>query len=369
LVDEETGLDINFSDYNSLKFYVPDSNTVFDFNLNNTKNYTWYDFAGRTGYLEIIYSDSVNTRINKYFNSTILATDFANTDGKIRICVAKRQQFYQQIFVSITSVPVVLYNETADCYSIASYTEYSYSNRYGLQATTINRPYKIYTITNGILAILTNLDGSLESQIDLDAIGFNTTDIEIIVGYDNLAFVPLLNTETGVYDTNILQIYFQSYHNDYVSTNLKIYENTTLLYETTQDVNANEFVLNWDWNAFNFTDENIIKIVVTGTKADGTTKTTTEYFTVYGAEYTTNKDPTFIAIMTMLFFLFGITITTVNKTFGWIGIIVCIISMAISLMALPGMFYIAMLQGGLFICFLYIILNAGTSPGTTRGMR
>jgi hypothetical protein len=367
LVDEETGLDINFSDYNSLKFYVPDSNTVFDFNLNNTKNYTWYDFIGRTGYLEIVYEDG--TRINKYFNSTILATDFANSDGKIRICVAKRQQFYQQIFVSITSVPVVLYNETADCYSIASYTEYSYSNRYGLQATTINRPYKIYTITNGILAILTNLDGSLESQIDLDAIGFNTTDIEIIVGYDNLAFVPLLNTETGVYDTNILQIYFQSYHNDYVSTNLKIYENTTLLYETTQDVNANEFVLNWDWNAFNFTDENIIKIVVTGTKADGTTKTTTEYFTVYGAEYTTNKDPTFIAIMTMLFFLFGITITTVNKTFGWIGIIVCIISMAISLMALPGMFYIAMLQGGLFICFLYIILNAGTSPGTTRGMR
>jgi hypothetical protein len=209
--------------------------------------------------------------------------------------------------------------------------------------------------------LLAPINGAIENTYNLDAISFNQQAVTITVGQDNLTFTP------GLPDTNTLNIYFKSFKGLYTSTTLTIYNGDTQLFTITEDANANEFDLLWAYTAYNLTDQNMLKIIIQGTNLDGTITTLTEYFNILGEEFIGNKDPSFIAIIAILFFLFGITMMAVGKTFGWFGLIICIASMAISLMAIQT-YWILMVEGGLFICFLYILLSGGL-VNTFGGMR
>lgn len=322
---------------------VPDTETAYNFEIT-------YNNAG----LEVKYKKEINLSLIDDTNS--------------RICVAPLQNFYEQIFTSTKEKQIIVYLPISDCYTLAGnlrniYQEGQFNNVY-----TINKTYQAYTFdSDGTQTFLAWVNGGSEYSHNLDAIEINKEEINIVAGYDTLAFVPLLDS-SGT-DLNILQIYFLSYYGNYTNTNLKIYDDlNTLIYEITEDINANEFVLNWDWNAYRFTDENLLQIIIVSSLGDGTTETFTEYFNISGNEFIESKDPTFIAIMTILFFLFGITLTSVGRTFGWFGIVICIASMAISVMALPGAFFIPLIQAGLFICFLFIFLNGGATKPVIRGL-
>lgn len=344
LVDEENGNDLNRSDFNSLKFYIADSNTIFDFNASNTNQYDWYDFAGHTAYLEIVYMDSANTRTNKYFNSDILATDFANSDGSIRICVAKYQQFYQQIFVSTTETPIILYNQVADCYGAASYTEYAYGNALGLQATTINRPYTVYTILNGAYTSLSSLDGSLASVINLDALVFDQQKSSVSISNDSVSFGRIFYDNNSTYDENILQIHYVNLNSENASVTLKVYKaDGNNFYSYTETASPNDFTLNWFFGGYGLTDANMLRLVVTKTLTAGGTKNHTIYFNISGTAKTGVLDAIVAIVFAMLLMLAGLTMFSTPYSLGWLGILLTLIAIGVLALA-PSFWYIQLFQ-------------------------
>jgi len=374
LVNENNGVALTTADFNGdatkhikkIIIYDINGNFIYDFNASSTTTYA-IDLNNLTSAynIEITYNNSgLDVTYKKEFNFNYIY------DINTRVCIAPLQNFFEQIFTSVQEKKIVVYLPTSNCYSLAANLRNIYQQGQFNNVYTINKTYQAFTTdSDGIKTFLAWVNGGSEYSHDLDAIEFNKQDLEIVVGYDTLAFNPLINAVTNKYDENILQIYWKSYYGKYVSTNLRIFnsDGNVLLYELTEDINANEFTLNWDWNAYNFTDENTLKIIVIGTTVDGTKTTTTQYFNVLGQEYIGTQNPTFIAAMILIFFLFGITLTSIGKTFGWIGIIVCVICMAISVMALPGHYWISLLQAGLFICFLYIILNGGGTQSYSTG--
>jgi hypothetical protein len=335
LVDEETGLDINRSDYNALKFYIPDLNIVFNFKDQNTNSYDWNDFAGKIAFLEIIYPDE--TRINKYFNSEILATG-------AKICVAKYQQFYQQIFVSTNNkTPVVLYNQTADCYSTASYTDQTYGSGFGVQAYSINRPYIIYTISNGVFTSLSNMDGSLASIINLDALEFNLTKTSLTVSNDQVSFGRIFYTATNTYDENILQIRYVNFNNENSSITLKIYKDSNNFFTQTETTSPNDFTLNWNFAGYGLSDINQLKLVVQKTLTDGTTENYTIYFNIAGTAKTGVLDATVAIVFAMLLMLAGLTMFSTNYSLGWLGVLLTFIAIGVLALA-PDFWYVRLFQ-------------------------
>jgi hypothetical protein len=351
LINEETGAELTSIDFNSdsrlnlkkIVAYSTDGNFEYDFNANAT---TTKNFLGYTSNLwfELTYNNAgTDTKIDRKIDFSLVS------DTNIGVCVPPLQYFYQQDFTSIQTKKVYLYQQNSKCYVLAGTLDYIGENGYSLTTWTIAKPYLAYTVTDSIKIFLASINGAIANSYNLDSIEFNQQAIQIAIGQDTLAFVPT--------DSNILYIYWNAF-NDYEEINISIYNGQTLLYNLIEDTNTDEFVLTWIYTAYGLTDENMLKIVVIGTKEDGTTKTITEYFTIMGEEYTGTKDPSFIAIIVIIFFLFGITMMSVGKTFGWFGLIVCIVSMAITLMAVPT-FWLLMIEGGLFICFLFIILSGG----------
>jgi hypothetical protein len=365
LLNEETGVPLVAADFNStsrmfIKKIVAfdiDGNYSYDFNATST---TQKNFLGYTTNLwfEITYNNAgTDTKIDRKIDFSLIP------DTNIGICIPPLQEFYEQKFYSVSAYKeVYLYQPNAKCYVLAGGTDYI-GGLTGNEITTwtINRPYQSYLIVNGIKTFLALINGAVANQYNLDAIAFNQQAVQISIGADTLAFTP------GIADSNTINIYFNSFKQDYTTTTLSIYNADTLLYTLTEDTNANEFLLVWLYSPYGLTDQNMLKIVVVGTNADGDT-TLTEYFNILGDEFLGDKDPSFIAIIAILFFLFGITMMSIGKTFGWFGMIVCIVSMAITLMAVQT-YWLIMIEGGLFICFLFILLSGGLVQSVARGFQ
>jgi hypothetical protein len=363
LVNEENGTPLTSADFNGSagmfikKVYAYDVDGNFSYDFNSTAT-TITNFVGLTNNLwfEIIYNNAgSDLKIDRKIDFGLI------DDSNIAVCVPPLQTFYQQDFTSIGTKQIILYQPSAKCYILAGTTEYIFGSGYKLTTWTINRPYQASTVSNGIKTFLALINGAIENSYNLDAIEFNQQAVQIDIGRDTLAFTP------GLADTNTMNIYFKSFDANYTSTTVSIYNGDELLYTLTEDTNANEFALVWVYSDYNITDQNMLKIVVVSVNANEETSTLTEYFNILGDEFIGTKDPSFIAIIVILFFLFGITMMSVGKTFGWFGLIICIASMAMSLIAVQT-FWLLMIQGGLFICFLYILLSGGLT-NTFGGMR
>jgi hypothetical protein len=272
-----------------------------------------------------------------------LATDFANSDGKIRICVAKYQQFYQQIFVSTSKKPIIMYNQTADCYSTASYTDQTYGSGFGVQAYSINRPYIIYTISNGVFTSLSNMDGSLASIINLDALEFNLTKTSLTVSNDQVSFGRIYYSATNTYDENILQIRYVNFNNENSSITLKIYKDSNNFFTQTETTSPNDFTLNWNFAGYGLSDINQLKLVVTKTLTDGTTENYTIYFNISGTAKTGVLDATVAIVFAMLLMLAGLTMFSTNYSLGWLGVLLTFIAIGVLALA-PDFWYVRLFQ-------------------------
>jgi len=370
LINEDTGASLTSADFNGLSrmfikkiiAYDLDGNFSYDFNATAT---TTKNFLGYTNNLwfEVTYNNAgTDTKIDRKIDFGLI------NDTNIGICIPPLQTFYQQDFTSVSEQQVYLYQPNSKCYVLSGTTNYLIAEGYQLTTWTIAKPYQLGFINNGLKTFLALINGAIQNNYNLDAISFNAQAVTISIGTDTLAFTPEAQDNNSLNDSNILNIYFNSFLDNYVSTTLTIYSDETILYTLTEDTNANEFDLIWLYTAYNLTDQNMLKIVVVGTDADGKMTSITEYFNILGDEYIGDKDPSFIAIIVILFFLFGITMLSIGKTFGWFGIIICITSMAISLMAVQT-YWLLMIEGGLFICFLYIFLQGGLVQTFGGGMR
>lgn len=363
LINEETGALLTTSDFNGASrmfikkvvAFDEDGNFSYDFNSTSTVQKNFLGYSNNL-WFEITYNNAgTDTMIDRKIDFGLIP------DTNIGVCIPTLQTFYQQDFYSIGEKEGYLYQPNAKCYVMAGTTYYLVAEGKQITTWTINLPYKLYTINNGLTTFLAYINGAIENRYNLDAIAFNQQAVTIAIGQDTLAFTP------GVADSNTVNIYFKSFNQDYVSTTLTIYNGDTQLFTLTEDTNANEFDLIWLYSSYGITDQNILKIVVEGTNSSGEVTILTEYFNILGDEYLGNKDPSFIAVIVILFFLFGITMMSVGKTFGWFGIVVCVTSMAVSLMSVQT-YWLLMIEGGLFICFLFILFSGGLVQ-TFGGMR
>jgi len=73
--------------------------------------------------------------------------------------------------------PIILYNDFADCYSLVSTTKFLYNTFKSNTAYTINKPYYLYTYSNGVKTFLALLDGSNNTEINLDVLAFNPNEL------------------------------------------------------------------------------------------------------------------------------------------------------------------------------------------------
>lgn len=364
LVNEATGAFFSINDLNApsngkiitvAKVFSVDGNYTYDFLANNT---TSVRFVGEeTSFIfEFDYNDTAQTVITRPLNFAYIE------DENIGVCTPYYQSFYQQRFVANTARATVLKSNVADCYSAAGELEYVYDTGYALTVYTIQKPYYLYIWIDGVKTFLALLDGGVAFQYNLDAIAFSRTQFDITVGQDTIGFAPLINTVTGIYDTNTILIYYKSYSEDNTQVTFTIKNGASTIWGTTETTSPNEAIINFYWGGLGITDQNVLELVVVTLDASSNTTTKSYYFTIAGGSYQNFGTNEWVVIVAVLFFLFGITLVAANKAFGIFGIIIALIGMGILSWA-SGTWWVTFFQGIFLILIMYIFMMGKTVAG------
>jgi hypothetical protein len=364
LINEDTGEGFTSTDLNNLlkaQVETIDGNYIYDFNATEETS-TNFLSPSETLIFSFTYKDEANTEIDKEFDFSLV------NDTNVPICVANFQQFYEQRFVSLSdSKALSLYNTQARCYALAGTTHYVYDTGYMLNIFTINKPYVLNTVSNGVASQLALLNGSVASEHNLDAIIFRQTDFDIEVIVDSIGFSPLFNESTNAYDLNIMQIYYKAFDSNNESVDVKIYDSTksSVLASSTILDNPNEFVYNWSWAGLgNVTDQNLFYAELTLNKINGDSIVIGQYFNVKGDNYSVQGLESIAFILAVGFILFGLTLVKSGDALGWFGVLVTFIGLAITSFAIP-VWWVSLLQATIVMIIIYIILVSGQSksPG------
>jgi len=355
LVNEDTGVDLSFQDINqnfaAARVYTLDGNYSYDFNAEETSTATFFS-PSEALWFEFGYDDG--TKINRQIDFGVIE------DQNIGICVPYYQTFYQQRFVANTAKTIILKNNVSDCYTVAGTLNYVYDTGYSLTTYTIPKPYYLYTYSNGVKSYLALIDGGVPTAYNIDAIEFSRSSFELAVGQDTVAFQPLKNS-SGVYDTNTVQIYYSAYPQSNDSTKFDIYNGTTLLWTYTETETPNELFVSFYWGDEDLNADTVLELRVTKTVGEDSSSQSF-YFNTMGNAYQNTVANEWAAIIAVIFFLFGITLVSVNRALGIFGIIVGVISLFFVNLA-SGAWWINLLAGAFIILIMYIILLTKQTGG------
>lgn len=352
LINEETGATItNLNDLNvgSVQAFTYDGNNVYNYNLSPPGVKLFLDFDNTVRF-DISYTDLLETKISRELNFSLLP------DQNIGICVAPFQSLYEQFFLSSTNKQVIIYNDFAKCYNLASSTKFAYENALMVRAFTINKPYYLYTWIGGVKSLLATIDGSKENVINLDVLEFNQGSYSIEIATDTVVFKCLENTTTGKCDQNTMQIYYKSLRGTNTLVNFKIYKENTLLFETSESVEPNEFQINFYYGDLDLNIEDVLKLVVTRTASDSDEPVITNYyFNLKGQVFSGIMPGPLAVIFSFLLLFVGLTLVAYRYAFGWFGLILCVI--AISLLSFaPGFWYVQFMQAIIVIVAVFIAI-------------
>lgn len=339
LKDEQTNAAFDLSYVTRLTAKALDGNYVFDFkSANVTSKY---------------FISSIDTTIRfdfNYVNGTEIFRDFAlslldaNTDTNV--CAAKPQIFYQSYLTSSTRKGIILINNNTQCYSLAAYTQYTIQDLLTQSAYTIVAPYYAYIIDGNARTLLTLIDGSNAETINLDVIEFNLTSYSI----------NLLPGTTTFYrtDSNNIIVYYNNPNNDAAQTIFRIYnENNTLLFSHVEIISPNDLNFFFDFTTLAY-DVNVLKLEITITKIDGTIETKTTYFIPQLIPKPIVSSELF-AVLAIILLFFGLTLTSTRLTFGWFGIVLCIIALGLLAISIQT-WYIQFLEAITIVLLVYIAL-------------
>jgi hypothetical protein len=288
---------------------------------------------------DFTYPDADATKLSREINFDYI------TDENVGVCVAEYQQFYLYRFLSTSVKPVVVYNDFAKCYNLASTTKFLYNTYQSNTAYTINKPYYLYTYTNGVKTLLALLDGANNTEINLDILAFNQQTYVYSIDTDQIVFIP---SET---DLNTIVLYFTS-PNDNESVTLQIYNGNTLLWNYTELVDTNLFQVNFFYGDSNVTDTNLLKIVVTVVN-DGETSSFYKWFNTRAESYAGILNPIVAIVLSFFVLFFGVTMVSYRFAMGWFGLFISFV--AIGILALAPMYdYIIFLMAIYFIIGIFI---------------
>ena len=356
----------------ALQFYLIDEDTAETFDLNNVvtaRAYTYnglnvYDFKDTNTTTKYFFSDSTVVQFEFTYDdlsATKLSRDIDfqyAPDTNIPVCVAEPQTFYEQRFLSKSTEIVILKNTFANCYNMISTTKDLYGTKLMARAFTINKPYT-YASTAG--TTIAYIDGSKESEIDLDILRYNQTTYELDILGTSISFAPVFNESTGEYDSNTVRWYYQDLSAVSTTTILQVYKGNDLLWTYTEVDDPNDFEATMFYGDLNLTTTDLLTIKITKTTTSGTT-VVERTFSLNGVQYAGVLNPMFAVIIAIILLVFGLTITSYKQTFGWFGLMIEGIALIVLALA-PWYWYITFLIGIVLILMIFTGLVAKQETG------
>jgi hypothetical protein len=362
LINEDTGEQYDGNqiqtNFYSLVAYTPDGNFSYDFNDGLGTGTAYYISPSNTMIFQITYKDGPPaTSIRREINFSLL------TDSNIPVCVPTYQSLYPQRFISNQNRAIILENKVAKCYDLAGYLTYAYDTGYSQLVYTIPKPYYLYSYSAGVLSLLALLDGTNTIPTNLDTLLFSRQIVNYTLGNDGVAFAPLINPVTNLADLNSIQIYYQSFYNDNNKVEMSVSFDGNEIFYFSDTLAPNTVVTTFVYSGVSgLTDSNYLTLIITTTKADGSKKTSTWYFSTKGNFQTSSQDLAWVAIISIIFFLGGMTMVSTRTFMGLFGVMLCLIACALCALAL-GSWWTWLLEVMYLIILFFIFLTYRPSGG------
>ena len=318
LIEEDSGNTFSsFGEMDTLRAISEKTQEIYDFlDKNDTEIY----FASPE--VDVIrfekrYADSPNDLLYIDLNLDLI-------ESETRICVAKPQTFYEIVFYSSTNKPIAVKNNLGQCYVLADYTKYAYQDALMAKAYTIKSLYYLYTYDNNQKVFLATIDGSVATSVALDVLESTQKSYTFSLTTDDISISKYTNTT--------LKIYYKNLNNDNSRVEIQILDGSNVIFSHTETENPNEFTLYFDYSTLNL-QNNLLKIVLTKYRNDGSISTISRVFNLSGASGLLHPMIA-IAFSTILIF-FSLTFVAIRYVFGWFGMISLIVALAITTLAPP----------------------------------
>ena len=343
IINEQTNAGFNVQNLSSVKVYLDDNRTSYDFKTNNKQNITFISTSDVKLRFELIYTDG--TIILRYVDIGLL-------DDDIRVCAnVEGITHYEHILTSSSTRPVILKSVFADCLVAADYTRFAYQNSKVLKAYTYNNLYYLYTFANNdptdTQTFLASVDGSIATYINLDSLEFNEQGYDIAQTGDALSFYKRNANEVEIYYFNLI-----NNNNDALRIVITNTEDNSVYFNSTTFSDPNEAQIIFNIATLGLNETSILKATATRT-IDGVDSDIVGYFNIDGATGFINSGMMFI--LSIIILLFGLSLTAASRTFGWFGLFILIFNIGVLSFAASA-WYVTFMQAINIICMVYIFL-------------
>jgi len=228
------------------------------------------------------------------------------------------------------------------------YTRFAYQNSKVLKAYTIQTIYSLDTFEAGAQVTLANIDGSIQSYINLDNLVFTKDAYDFNILQDALSFYKT--------DATTVKVYYNNIDEDNQETNITItrLDTAAVLYSSTSFLDPNEITIYYSWaTETNITNTTLFKIQVITLDDDGNTGTISKYFNVNAQSGILNS--WFALIGAVLLIIFGFSLTSASTSFSWFGIILSVAALGILSLS-AGAWYVTFMMGVAIILLVYTVL-------------
>lgn len=342
LINETAGDAFNVANLTSIKVYVADNSSFYDFTANGVSsvNYTSVNYTKLR--FELVYKNG--DVITRYIDTSL----FSGSD-EIDVCAnLEGTVHYEQLLLSSVQRPVWVYNRYSNCYVAADYTRFAYQDSYVLKAYTIAAQYNVFVNSGGSKVILAGLDGSIASYVNLDILEYSLTDVDYSILSDSLVFEPL----TG----SIMKIVYKNLEGDNSGVVVRITrtDNDTVVYSGVELDSPNNFSILFSWGGLvNVTNSTLFKIDLDMNKTGGTTDSLSRYFNLNARVGFLSSGLS--AILAIFLLVFGFTLASSKVTFSWFGIFVCLSALVLLSLAVNA-WYILLLEVVTVIMAIYCVI-------------
>jgi len=304
---------------------IPGKNVTLDLYVNENTSFTY------------VSSDEDIIRINMSFDNTvgsvIRSFDMSLLDPVSRIgLVETEQSFYAQFIYSATVKPVIVKNVLSNCFVHAGYTYEAYEDYYSTQVVTIDMLYYLYTFSSGNKVLLSSIEGSRASTINLE-----------FLTYQNLSYsFSMLSEDVHVSKTTntTLKIYYANIAGDNAQVEIKLYDGDDLVFQHVETEDPNEITLYFDYSTITLNNEMLL-LSLELTRDDDSVDTIEKYISTSGKVGLI--DAGLAVMLAIMFCVFGFTFASSKVTFGYFGIIIEVIGLGITVLA-AQVWYITFIQ-------------------------
>ena len=351
IIDEQLNTPFDVENLTSVKVFMDDNRSSYDFKAGNTANISFFSTEDVKLRFELKYSSG--TIILRYVDIGLLQDDVrvcANTEGITH---------YEQILTSSTIRPVILKSVFADCVVAADYTRFAYQDAKILKAYTYNNLYYLYTFTNDDITqpqiFLAAVDGSIASYINLDTLEFLSQSVDLDLIADTITISKVTNATMAILYNNT-----QADNTALRVAILRMDTNAVLF--NSSIVNPNAALILLDISGLTSVNETtIFKVIATATKSTGIEETVA-FFSIGGKVGGNNAAVIFV--ITLLMLIFGLSFTASQYTFGWFGLLICIINIGLLSTALTAWYITFMLAVNAIIAVFIFLVMTGKNQAT-----